>query len=117
MQPTEMDWQNVPEMDSDLMNYNDEQEVEGTDDGYYDDEYGYEDEGLADSKVTLTDVLDQCILPTSSQVVSTIYPLLGLCLACRVIAIIIAEGTCLTLSIICLYMLIYIYVYIYIYIV
>ncbi|KAK2177639.1 hypothetical protein NP493_588g01041 [Ridgeia piscesae] len=91
MQPTEMDWQNVPEMDSDLMNYNDEQEVEGTDDGYYDDEYGYEDEGLADSKVTLTDVLDQCILPTSSQVVSTIYPLLGLCLACRVIAIIIAE--------------------------
>ena len=101
MQPTEMDWQNVPEMDSDLMNYNDEQEVEGTDDGYYDDEYGYEDEGLADSKVTLTDVLDQCILPTSSQVVSTIYPLLGLCLACRVISIIIAEGTC--LNIICLY--------------
>ncbi len=79
-------------MDSDLMYYPDEQEGEAADDGYYDDTYGYEDESLAESQVTLTDVLDQCILPTSSQVVSTIYPLLGLCLACRVLSIVRAEG-------------------------
>ncbi|KAI0209981.1 Protein-serine O-palmitoleoyltransferase porcupine [Lamellibrachia satsuma] len=91
MQSTEMDWQNSPEIDSDLMYYPDEHEGEDTDDSYYDEEYGYEDEALAESKVTLTDVLDQCILPTSSQVVSTIYPLLGLCLACRVTSLLLAE--------------------------
>ena len=87
-----MDWQNSPEIDSDLMYYPDEHEGEDADDSYYDEEYGYEDEALAESKVTLTDVLDQCILPTSSQVVSTIYPLLGLCLACRVTSLLLAEG-------------------------
>ena len=96
MQSSEMDWQHAHETDSDLMYYPDEQEGDNADDGYYDDAYsydGYEDEGMAESQVTLTDVLDQCILPTSSQVISTIYPLLGLCLACRVLSVVRAEGT------------------------
>ena len=74
-------------------------------DGYYGDEYGeygdyphyLEDDDYGYySRITLGELLDQCIIPTVSQAVQTVYPLLGLCIISRVTSIFAAEGNHLT---------------------
>ena len=44
--------------------------------------------------ITFTELLDHCVLPTLSQAITTIYPLLGLCLVTRLTAHFISEGQC-----------------------
>lgn len=42
------------------------------------------DEGVYYERISLSELMDQCIIPTLSQAIQTIYPLMVLCLICRV---------------------------------
>ena len=54
-------------------------------DGYYDDDMYY-------SKITASELFDQCIVPTMSQACQTVVPLLGMCFVSRVTSYFVAEG-------------------------
>jgi len=57
---------------------------EGGNDGPDDDVY-YE-------RISMSELLDQCVIPTFSQAVNTVYPLLALCLMSRAVNIFCAKG-------------------------
>ena len=96
-----MDWASdmYSDMDPDLMPPMEPRFLEDEDylDGYYGDEedpeyaYAYEkyqqyleDEDMYYSRISVTELLDQCVFPTIGQAVSTVYPLLGLCFFTRI---------------------------------
>ena len=57
---------------------------DGGNDGQDDDVY-YE-------RISMSELLDQCVIPTFSQAVNTVYPLLALCLLSRAVNIFCAKG-------------------------
>lgn len=83
------------------------------DDEFYADDYYYSDsravpvsDDIADSqgsdlagdddayyeRISVSELIDQCIIPTLSQAASTVYPLLGLCIACRITCLFCSRG-------------------------
>ena len=56
-------------------------EGEGDDDAYYE-------------RISLSELVDQCVIPTLSQTVHTVYPLLALCLISRAVNIFCVKGLC-----------------------
>lgn len=50
------------------------------------------DEGVYYERISLSELMDQCIIPTLSQAIQTIYPLMVLCLICRVTCVFCFKG-------------------------
>ena len=50
------------------------------------------DDSMYYERISISELLDQCIIPTLSQAVHTVYPLLVLCLISRVICIFCYKG-------------------------
>ena len=62
------------------------------DEDYMYDDYPYFDEDDYYGSITLSELLDQCIIPTMSQTINSVYPLLGLCLVTRLTGHFLTEG-------------------------
>jgi len=43
-------------------------------------------------RISVSELIDQCVGPTLSQAASTVYPLLGLCIACRITCLFCSRG-------------------------
>jgi hypothetical protein len=51
-----------------------------------------DDEAAYYERISVSELFDQCIGPTLSQAASTVYPLLGLCIVCRLTCLFCSRG-------------------------
>ena len=51
-----------------------------------------DDEGMYYERISVSELVDHCVIPTLSQATQTVYPLLGLCLVSRITCLFCFKG-------------------------